>query len=68
MALLHLAGTSIGRDNPVQLPTKVGSRSEQMEDVIFPSLGPHGAANVHKVPRILFHLSKVGWLECFSAD
>ncbi len=51
-------------DDPVQLPTKVGIRSEQMEDLILPSLGPCAAANVHKVPGTLFHLSKVSWLDC----
>jgi len=34
-----------------------------VEHVILSSLGPYAAANVHKFPRALFHLSKAGWLE-----
>lgn len=49
--------------DPVQLLAAAGLSPEQVEHVILSSLGPYAAANVHRFPRALFHLSKVGWLE-----
>lgn len=49
--------------DPVRLLASAGVQPEQVEHVILSSLGPYAAANVHKFPRALFHLSKAGWLE-----
>ena len=49
--------------DPVRLLANAGVEPEQVEHVILSSLGPYAAANVHKFPRALFHLSKVGWVE-----
>ena len=49
--------------DPVRLLAKAGAAPEQVQHVILSSLGPYAAANVHKFPQALFHLSKVGWLD-----
>lgn len=49
--------------DPVKLLTKAGVKPEQVEHVVLSSLGPYAAANVHRFPRALVHLSKAGWLE-----
>jgi len=49
--------------DPERLLAGAGVRLEQVEHVILSSLGPYAAANVHRFPRSLFHLSKAGWLE-----
>jgi glyoxylase-like metal-dependent hydrolase (beta-lactamase superfamily II) len=49
--------------DPVTLLAKAGIAPEQVEHVILSSLGPYSAANVHRFPRAMIHLSKVGWLE-----
>lgn len=49
--------------DPVRLLAAAGVTPEQVEHVILSSLGPYAAANVHRFPRALFHLSKMGWVE-----
>lgn len=49
--------------DPVALLAQAGTPAGDVDHVILSSLGPYAAANVHKFPRALCHVSRSGWLE-----